>query len=271
MAQYYPIKGIPLPAKPDPQHPIPLRKEVTAWSSDPNNAIQLSLFIQALIQFQEMPVKEKLSYYQISGIHGYPATSWDGEAGPSQFYCNHQRTTFPTWHRPYMLLFEQRLYEIMMGIVSKIKPDSEKAIWEIEASHWRLPYWDWAQNQPYLQTVGIPQLFTLEWITVVMPGRTWKGFPNPLWKFSNPGGKPMGSPDNGQWKIPKGVTPVSIRSQCALLSFPDICASGKIVSAQAATESSATPNRLAANGKKVSITLEARTSASKAWILAKGR
>ena len=113
----YAITGIPMPAQPDPQHPIPLRKEVTAWASDSENAVQLSLFIQALTAFQQMDVSDQLSYYQIAGIHGQPAASWDGAAADSsaRWYCNHNLTTFPTWHRPYMLLFEQRLYEIMMG------------------------------------------------------------------------------------------------------------------------------------------------------------
>lgn len=75
-AQTYPIKGIPLPEKPDPQHPIPLRKEITAWASDSENAVQLSLFIQALVIFQKMDYHDKLSYFQVAGIHGYPATSW---------------------------------------------------------------------------------------------------------------------------------------------------------------------------------------------------
>jgi tyrosinase len=40
---------------------------------------------------------------------------WDGAlpvsslAGPG--YCNHNLVTFPTWHRPYMLLYEVSLYD----------------------------------------------------------------------------------------------------------------------------------------------------------------
>ena len=181
-----------MPTHPDPQHPIPLRKELTAWASDSENAVQLSLFIQALTKFQQMdPLGSKmgkLSNYQIAGIHGQPAMAWDGvdtKTGP--FYCNHQRTTFPTWHRPYLLLFEQRIYKIMMSeIVPKISPTSEQSIWAIEASHWRLPYWEWAATQPYLQKVGVPQLFTLPKVTVVMPNHGSMAFDNPLWAFKNP-------------------------------------------------------------------------------------
>ena len=47
------------------------------------------------------------------GIHCYPLVGWDGERpGPNPNepdpggYCTHNMVTFPTWHRPYMLLYE---------------------------------------------------------------------------------------------------------------------------------------------------------------------
>ena len=63
--QSYAIKGIPMPQHPDPEHPIPLRKELTAWANDPENAVQVSLFLQALAKFQQLdPVDNMLSYYR---------------------------------------------------------------------------------------------------------------------------------------------------------------------------------------------------------------
>ena len=67
MAQTYPIQGIPMPTKPDPHHPIPLRKDFVKWYSDPENGMQLSLFIQALLKFQQKDFHDKLSYYQVAG------------------------------------------------------------------------------------------------------------------------------------------------------------------------------------------------------------
>ena len=67
MAQTYPITGIPKSANPDPHHPIPLRKEFVKWYSDPENGMQLSLFIQALLKFQQHDWRDKLSYYQVAG------------------------------------------------------------------------------------------------------------------------------------------------------------------------------------------------------------
>jgi len=46
----------------------------------------------------------------LAGIHGLPNAAWDevydkwdGRAGG---YCAHGVLTFPTWHRPYLALFE---------------------------------------------------------------------------------------------------------------------------------------------------------------------
>ena len=106
---------------------------------------------------------------------------------------------------------QQRLYEIMMAeIIPTIQPDSERATWTIEASHWRLPYWDWSANQPGLGDVGIPQLFTTRTITVLMPNRRSQNFANPLWSFRTPNGRPFGDQSLAPWNLPRNVTPVSI-------------------------------------------------------------
>ena len=68
MSGTYPIKGIPLPTDPDPNHLIPVRQEIDAWYSNPDNAIQVSLFIQAMEKFQKMKITEQLSFYRIAGL-----------------------------------------------------------------------------------------------------------------------------------------------------------------------------------------------------------
>src|ERR1700722_677388 len=198
MSSTYPIKGIPLV----PGQPLPTRKEITAWYSNDENALQVSLFIQALNLFQKMPATDQLSYFRVAGIHGYPLVSWDGVTDPAGFYCSHQQPTFPTWHRPYVALYEQRLYEIMLGIIDNI-PADEKAPWQLAASQWRLPYWDWAAPQPYLNDYGVPQLFTLENVNIFLPDSKLQKIPvpNPLWKFTNPSGVPMGDGSMGDLAI----------------------------------------------------------------------
>lgn len=85
------------------------------------------LFILALHEFQQLSQDDPLSYYQVAGksidlvlgklladsegIHGLPQVPWDGVAGRGDHpgYCVHASVTFPTWHRPYLALFEVSL------------------------------------------------------------------------------------------------------------------------------------------------------------------
>ena len=65
------------------------------------------LYILALQQFTQQNQTSQLSYYQIAGIHGLPYVEWDGVSGQYQSgYCTHESILFPSWHRPYLALFE---------------------------------------------------------------------------------------------------------------------------------------------------------------------
>jgi len=55
------------------------------------------------------------SFFSVAGIHGLPNKAWDGDIGNTPFdpnsgqwggYCTHGSTLFPTWHRPYVMLYE---------------------------------------------------------------------------------------------------------------------------------------------------------------------
>ena len=55
------------------------------------------------------------SFFSVGGIHGLPFQPWDGVLGNRPFnpnsnqwggYCTHGSTLFPTWHRPYVMLYE---------------------------------------------------------------------------------------------------------------------------------------------------------------------
>jgi tyrosinase len=104
---------------------------------------------------------------------------------------------------PIILTPQQRLWEIMIEYVNTSVPADQRAIWTAEANKWRLPYWDWAVPQPYIGNFGVPEICTWENITIVEPASK-NGEPlgqvevaNPLWKFSNPLGIPMGDPAMG--------------------------------------------------------------------------
>ncbi|KAL4862058.1 common central domain of tyrosinase-domain-containing protein [Aspergillus spectabilis] len=105
-----------------------LRKEVTSWINNPDNARQVSLFLRALTEFN-------------------------------------------------------------------ISPDRQ-APWKDAAREWRLPYWDWALKQPYINDLGVPRIFTEDRVDILdfadNSPATMENIENPLARFSNPTGVAMG-------------------------------------------------------------------------------
>ncbi|KAI9665826.1 MAG: hypothetical protein M1821_003760 [Bathelium mastoideum] len=170
---YYDIKGIPV----RPGQKIPCRYECTVWSQDSDNNIQVSLFIRALQKMYDTPMDSPLSFFQIASIHGYPGNlEWNHGGKPTfqnesddphYIYCTHNSPLFPTWHRPYMLLFEQRLHELMLKVVDEMTfpVPAEKQEWVNEAYEWRLPYWDWG----LAKVKGIPAIFKTSEIKLRQP------------------------------------------------------------------------------------------------------
>ena len=67
-----------------------------------------NLFLLALIDLKADI--SKLGYFSLAGIHGLPTSLWDGVGKDfpdnTGGYCAHGRLIFPTWHRPYLALFE---------------------------------------------------------------------------------------------------------------------------------------------------------------------
>lgn len=111
---------------------VPLRPEIRQLKADP---YKWDLFILALSMFQYVSQDDPTSWYQIAGelyclssrawadgadallplgIHGVPFQPWnDVDAVPGanmSGYCPHSSVLFPTWHRPYLALFEVSLY-----------------------------------------------------------------------------------------------------------------------------------------------------------------
>jgi hypothetical protein len=61
----------------------------------------------------QTPQNNSISHFSIGGIHGLPYVEWEGAGGAnpvkgSQWggYCTHGCVLFPTWHRPYVALYE---------------------------------------------------------------------------------------------------------------------------------------------------------------------
>ncbi|KAL4916116.1 hypothetical protein BDW62DRAFT_212143 [Aspergillus aurantiobrunneus] len=184
--QFYAITGIPVPEG----EATPARPEISSWSRSDvlQDQIQVSLFIRALRKMQDRdPVNDPLSFYQIAGVHGYPMVPWDHAKERDGFYCTHGVFTFPPWHRPYMLLYEQVLYNIMVDeLIPNIADAAAKTYWASAAQRWRLPFWDWAIPQSDTGKFGVPQIIELEELSILkLGGRARESVKNPLYKYTN--------------------------------------------------------------------------------------
>ncbi|KAF2200495.1 Di-copper centre-containing protein [Delitschia confertaspora ATCC 74209] len=195
----YPIIPLPIPASGE----IPKRYEISHLPEGESGRIQLLLFLKALKKFMAMDdLDDELSYFRIAAIHGAPYVGWDGEESPHDpnvpivdqpsNFCVHNNVTFATWHRPYLLLFERRLYDLMEDVVANA-PKDERSQWQAGRENWRLPYWDWASAQPYEQPndqkYGLPTIATIEKVILDQFLE-----PNPMWKFVNPKKDSEGNP-----------------------------------------------------------------------------
>jgi tyrosinase len=116
---------------------------------------------------------EMLSWYQIAGIllfavgrqlliefigiHGRPYQPFDGvqptSGNQENGYCTHVSILFPTWHRPYLALYEQVLYGMIQQIAQLWPAGAIKDEYVAAAANFRIPYWDWAAVPPTGQSV----------------------------------------------------------------------------------------------------------------------
>ncbi|KAK3690182.1 tyrosinase [Podospora appendiculata] len=197
--EYVLIQGIEVPKG----QPIPSRQEFTKWATEtPETSIQVSLFIRALQKFYDVPYEKTLSFFQVAGIHGYPGDlAWDDSAPPAHqrgskmIYCTHNLITFPTWHRPYMLLFEDLEFH----------SEADKKAWTDEAAKWRLPYWDWAIPS---SKGSVPDLFKPASVNIRVPSaadgslQKPENVSNPLYKYQLKWAKCSGT---SRWGIKDGV------------------------------------------------------------------
>ncbi|KAI1290962.1 tyrosinase [Xylaria venustula] len=187
--RYYPITGIKDGLGPNGE--VPVRRDFDEWSTskDPKDKTQFILYLLALKRFQAVDPADRDSYFQIAGIHGYPYVPWDEPSTTQKEigrkgYCVHANNLFPPWHRPYMLLYEQRLYEIMVNeIIPKYPAYKEKYL--EAARSWRLPYWDWAKNPK------VPRFARYKKINLTIGGEPSVEIANPLYQFRMPNDKKM--------------------------------------------------------------------------------
>ncbi|KAF5635886.1 tyrosinase precursor (monophenol monooxygenase) [Fusarium sp. NRRL 52700] len=147
----------------------------------------------------------KMSWFQITGIHGQPLTLWDNE-GLRGYYCTHSKPHFGTWHRPYLAMMEQTLFRQVANVAKRFSesniPDEQKKKYLAAAQQFRLPYWDYFRPRAYTKTTvpgvtnpkngttttpydwGAPQIFTLKKVMVRrLPDNELIPMKNPFFQF----------------------------------------------------------------------------------------
>jgi tyrosinase len=148
------------------------------------------------------PQSNPLSHFSIGGIHGLPYVSWEGAGGnrPVQGsrwngYCTHGNVLFPTWHRPYVALYEVRvvhescvrnnIHRIEQQVFQQHALDvaktyrNDQQLWLDAAQNLRAPYWDWATN-----SVPPPEVISMQTVNITTPDGKTASVPNPLLQYT---------------------------------------------------------------------------------------
>ncbi|KAK2748332.1 hypothetical protein FQN57_000990 [Myotisia sp. PD_48] len=134
------------------------------------------LYIQGLKLFQDQNRNDPLSFFKVSGIHGYPVGPWDGVTGSRDSgFCSHGSTLFPVWHRPYLALHEEMIWNHAQKLAATY-PQNVRKRYEDAAKEMRIPYWDWAAD------VQMPRSLTSPKINVNTPSGL-REIDNPLFTY----------------------------------------------------------------------------------------
>jgi tyrosinase len=120
------------------------------------------------------------------GIHGRPYQSFDGveptSGDANNGYCTHVSILFPTWHRPYLALYEQVLYGLVQRIALAWPTGVVQDQYVAAAKNFRIPYWDWATVPPAGQSILPDSIGGSATMTVVGPNGQ-QVIANPLYSY----------------------------------------------------------------------------------------
>ncbi|KAJ7674241.1 tyrosinase [Mycena rosella] len=139
------------------------------------------------------------SFFSIAGIHGLPYQKWDGSGDqpvdPAAWegYCTHGNVLFPTWHRPYLMLYEQALQTAAIAIASTYTVDQDR--FKQAALGLRQPYWDWASN-----AVPPAEVISLDKVPIIAPNGQKIQVTNPLRRYTFHPIDPSFGPPYNAWK-----------------------------------------------------------------------
>jgi tyrosinase len=156
------------------------RVEILDFGYKPEYEKQRTLLLLGFRQLLYRDPTDPRSYWQIAGIHGIPYAPYDGVKGDYSKrqtgwggYCQHGNPLFPTFHRPYVMLLEQRVKEEAKKVIdswSWLNEGAgleEKKVWMEELNKLRLPYWDWANHST--EIFGVPDIFTQPTLQIKIP------------------------------------------------------------------------------------------------------
>ena len=186
----------------------PLRQDFSTFK---NSGPAFDLYIQALLRSQQADQKNTLSYFEVAGgfdcftqaksvllmcqgIHGVPFRAWDGVTGKNvAAYCPHGSVLFPTWHRPYMALYEVRSLAAITRVaftdsakeviwlnaqwIAARYPAPQRARYRAAARTLRIPFWDWSLDATMPPEVSQPTIY------INAPEGT-VNVPNPLYSYT---------------------------------------------------------------------------------------
>ncbi|EGO53798.1 hypothetical protein NEUTE1DRAFT_93419 [Neurospora tetrasperma FGSC 2508] len=146
-----------------------------------------TLYILGLSLMQFTDQSSPVSWYGITGIHGIPHQTWGGvtptPGNEETGYCTHSSILFPTWHRPYLALYEVLLYNLIQNI-AKWWPEGEpRNRYQAAALRFRIPYWDWASSPPSGQSVLPLSVGGSPYVDVNGPNGVQR-IANPLFSYS---------------------------------------------------------------------------------------
>ncbi|KAF2732817.1 tyrosinase [Polyplosphaeria fusca] len=167
------------------------------------NADQWNLYLLGMERFKAKPHSDRLSYYQIAGIHGRPYQTWNNFPTPlvnNAGFCVHGGTLFGTWHRPFLSIYEQAWFQSVQEVISTF-PANQQQRWRNAASGLRMPFWDWAVAPPNGES-NVPTLIRDKRVSVTKPqGKVT--IDNPLYSFTFGNSLPpeIGGGPWGNWPI----------------------------------------------------------------------
>ncbi|KAF7545891.1 hypothetical protein G7Z17_g8825 [Cylindrodendrum hubeiense] len=172
----YPITGFPIAEG----SAVPLRKNINELQSA--GGAQWDLYIRSLYVMHTQDSEDPLSYFQVAGIHGRPYIEWNntGEKNTDgwQGYCPHGERLFLTWHRPYVVLYEQTLVATAKRLAAQY-PQRYRSQYVEAAETLRAPFWDWAVDKipdavvPSTMAVNIPSGSGIKEVQISNPLRTF--------------------------------------------------------------------------------------------------